>query len=150
MWVGFDYRSPDAKPGWPLVWILVVFVTLFAFSGSAASIEGPLERWYSNLPFGFVQDVPVDQFVLGLSAALFLMASVNRVVRLVLDAAVTSWEKSEGKLAGGRLLGPLERLIIGAVVLTADPAAAALVVTAKGLLRFPRFAARPAGMDPMR
>jgi hypothetical protein len=119
--------------------LVAAVLGLWIASGSADPISGPLERWYSHLGFGFVGAVPVDQFILGLSAALFATATVNRIVRLALDAAMGSWERSETALAGGRLLGPLERLIIGAIVLAADPAAAAIVIAAKGLLRFPEI-----------
>jgi hypothetical protein len=54
----------------------------------------------------------------------------------------------EGVLAGGRIIGPLERLIIAAIVLAGDPAAAAIVVTGKGLLRFPEIRNERAGPGP--
>jgi hypothetical protein len=46
-------------------------------------------------------------------------------------------------------LGPLERLIVFAILLAGDPAAAAFVITGKGLLRFPeiRTEARHPGPD---
>ena len=45
----------------------------------------------------------------------------------------------ESALRGGRLLGPMERLIVGAMVLSGDPGGAALVIAAKGLLRLPEI-----------
>ncbi len=149
VWVGLDYSPLKGDPGRSLIWLGVVLLALFACSGSADPISGPLERWYDRLGFGFVEVVPVDQFVLGLSAIVFMTASGNRIVRLVLDAAGVSWKKSESTLTGGRVLGPLERLILFAVVLAADPAAAAIVITAKGLLRFPeiRSESREPGPD---
>jgi hypothetical protein len=121
---------------------------LFACSGAVDPIAGPLEHWYADLGFGFTHDIPVDQFVLGLSAALFMTATANRIVRLVLEAAAVSWKRGEGVLTGGRVLGPLERLIISAIVLAADPAAAAIVVTAKGLLRFPELKSESSEAGP--
>lgn len=141
LWVAFDYSPFEGSPGWPLAWVGGVFALLFALSGSIGSIGGSLQRWYANLGFGFREDVPVDQFILALGVVVFLTASANRVVRYVLDAAVKKWERSEGVLAGGRILGPLERLIVAAIVLAGDPAAAAIVVTGKGLLRFPEIRA---------
>lgn len=44
---------------------------------------------------------------------------------------------NEEDLPGGRLIGPMERLIIFAVLLAGQPTAAAIIVTAKGLLRLP-------------
>lgn len=139
LWVGFDYPPLKGGPGLPLAWVGVVLATLFSLSGSVAPISGPFEHWYGQLGFGFVATVPVDQFVLGLGAAVFMTASGNKVVRLVLDAANVPWKRSESAHPGGRVLGPLERLIVFAIVLAADPAAAAIVITGKGLLRFPEI-----------
>ncbi|HEY3435394.1 MAG TPA: hypothetical protein VGK41_07050 [Solirubrobacterales bacterium] len=133
VWIGLQKGGPLRS----LVWMLLVLVLFFAASGGPNPIDGEVGEWYSGLPFGFVERVSVDQFVLGLSATLFLTASANQIVRLVLGAAAIHWEKGEEKLAGGRVLGPLERLIVAAIVLAGDPAAAAIVVAAKGLLRFP-------------
>jgi hypothetical protein len=126
-------------PGYPLAWIFVVVLGAFAVSGTTDPISGPVERWYVNLAFPFVRSVPVDQFVLGVSAALFLLATVNRVVRLVLEAAGTPAVVGETTLGGGRLLGPMERLLVGAMVLSGDLTGAAVVIAAKGLLRLPEI-----------
>lgn len=149
VWVSFDYSALKKGSVAPLGWLAAVMTVLFAASGSANSISGPLEHWYVNLGFGFVGELSVDQFVLGLSAVIFMTASGNRIVRLVLDAAGVSRKTSESALKGGRLLGPLERLIVFAIVLAGDPAAAAIVITGKGLLRFPeiRTEARQTGPD---
>lgn len=149
LWVTFDYPPLEGGAGVPLAWLTTVFVVAFACSGSVDPISGPLGRWYGNLGFEFVTAVSVDQFLLGLSALLFLAASANRIVRLVLDAAGVSLKRSESALTGGRILGPLERFIVFAIVLAGDPAAAAIVVTGKGLLRFPeiRTEARHPGPD---
>lgn len=139
LWVGFDYGPIKNKSQLQLAFLAALLCALFAFSGTVDPIGGFLRRWYEDLGFGFVGLVSVDQFVLGVSSGLFLTASANRVVRLVLDAAAIRWDKGEAVLAGGRVLGPLERLIVAAIVLAADPAAAAIVITAKGLLRFPEI-----------
>jgi len=140
VWLAFD-RPPlkDAKPEYALALIILTLVVLFAASGSAAPIGGPVASWYSNLDFPFARSVSVDRFVLGVGAALFLLATTNRIVRLVLDATETSTGTGEGALRGGRLLGPMERLIIAATVLSGDLAGAGFVIAAKGLLRFPEI-----------
>jgi hypothetical protein len=139
VWVGCDYPPSTVRlSGVQLAWVGAVLFALFAFSGSVDSISGPLESWYEQLGLGFVDSVAVNQFVLGVSAALFMTASGNRVVRLLLDQAGVSL-KNESDVPGGRVLGPLERLIVFAIVLAGDPAAAAIVITGKGLLRFPEI-----------
>ncbi len=52
----------------------------------------------------------IGQFLLGCGAALFVLATSNRTVRLVLQAAGTPAPKGETTLSGGRILGPMERL----------------------------------------
>jgi hypothetical protein len=128
------------EPGWALAWILAVLLALFAASGSGDPIGGRIADWYENLGFPLTDSVPVDQFLLAASASLFLLATTNRVVRLFLDASLPDWEAAgEEKIKGGRVLGPLERIVIGAIVLAGDPSAAAIVIAAKGLLRFPEI-----------
>jgi hypothetical protein len=140
VWLHFDRPLLGrCGPGYPLAWIASVLVVLFALSGSADPVEGPLQTWYSNLAFPFARPVGIDQFVLGVSAGLFLLSSSNRIVRLVLEAAGTPATTSETTLRGGRLLGPMERLIVAAMVLSGDPAGAAFVIAAKGLLRLPEI-----------
>jgi len=139
-----EEEEPEAQKGrwkanYPLAGIALVLVVLFGISGSAGTITGPLGTWYEQLAFPFARHVPIDQFVLGVSASLFLLSTANRIVRLVLDAAGTPALTNENTLRGGRLLGPMERLILGAVVLSGDPAGAALIIAAKGLLRLPEI-----------
>lgn len=135
------FALPDARPGLPLAWIVATVTVLFATSGAAEPVGGELDAWYAGLAFPFVDSIEVEQFVLGVAATLFLLATANRIVRLVLSAAGTPAETGETALRGGRLLGPLERIVVGAIVVSGDPAGAALVVAAKGLLRFPEIRA---------
>ncbi len=139
--------APKGRPGLALAWIAVSLAVLFAVSGSADPIEGDLQSWYSGLPFPFAREVSVEQFVLGLAGALFLLATANRIVRLVLEAAGTSPQTGESALRGGRLLGPMERLMVSAIIVAGDPAGAALVIAAKSLLRFPEIRSDPGQPD---
>jgi hypothetical protein len=134
-WIAVDYVRGSRPFG--LAWILIVLVAAFAGSPAASPISGPLDRWYSKLPFPFARSIPVEQFLLALCAALFLLATANRVVRLILDTAGTPVAEGEAVLRGGRLLGPMERLIVGALVVAGDATGAAIIITAKGLLRLP-------------
>ena len=128
--------SERSKPVFVLSLLMGVILVLVALSGSAGGIGGDVATWYSNLGFGFVHRVSVDQFVLGASAALFLLGTANRIVQLVLRAAGSSLLDGEGTLHGGRLLGPMERLIVAGAVVSGSVAAAGFVIAAKGLLRF--------------
>jgi hypothetical protein len=128
--------SERLKPELALSLLMSVIVVLVALSGSADGIGGDVATWYTKLGFGFVNQISVDQFVLGVGATLFLLGTANRIVQLVLRAAGPSLLDGEGALHGGRLLGPMERLVVAAAVLSGSVAAAGFVIAAKGLLRF--------------
>lgn len=143
VWIALDSVKSRARL-LALPWALVVLLAAFAAAGVPTSISGSLDDWYSDLPFSFTDSVPVDQFALGVGAALFLLATANRIVRLVLEAAGTPVAPNEAVLRGGRLLGPMERLVVAALVLSGDATGAAIIITAKGLLRLPDIRARGA------
>src|SRR5690606_29978105 len=66
-------------------------------------------------------------------------APANGVVRAVLTCVGTPWQRSATRLRGGRLIGALERWLIFGLAIAGEPTAAALVVSAKSLLRFPEL-----------
>jgi hypothetical protein len=80
-----------------------------------------------------------DRVVLAAGVALVLLATANAVVRLVLDAAGPDVARSQDRLRGGRLIGAAERLLVAGLAAAGQPAAAALVVTAKAVVRFPEL-----------
>lgn len=145
VWVYLDFKWGDDRPLAPLAWIGGVLVVLFAISSLGEPVEGPLRDWYEGLDFNLAARIGVDQFVLGSGAALFAVASCNRMVVLLLALTGTPSGEEESGLKGGRFLGPMERLLVGAVILAGDPAAAAIVIAAKGLLRFPEIRHEGAG-----
>lgn len=129
--------SLRVRPEYPLAFMVGTMAAAIALSGAAEPIGGDAATWYSNLDFGFVHEVPLDQFVLGVGALLFLLSTGNRIVSLTLAATSSSLAKQgEGAFRGGRLLGPMERLIVVASVVSGDLAGAGFVIAAKGLLRF--------------
>ena len=82
---------------------------------------------------------PLDQLVLIVGVAAFQLSSANIVVRLLLDAIGVPAVTNEKKLKGGRVLGPMERLFILMLGSSGQLGAAAVVVAAKGLLRYPEL-----------
>lgn len=143
-WLLVDWSSGSQRRCvWALLLPAVALVGTVAASGSAGPVEGSLQDWYENLPLSFVASglVSTDQFVLGVGAFFFLFATSNRIVVLVLAAAKDGIETDEKPepLKGGRFLGPMERLIIVASILSGNLAGAGFVVAAKGLLRFPEI-----------
>lgn len=136
-WSTYDLiESKRAKPEYALAIVIGTILALGAASGSADPVGDKLRIWYANLDFGFTGEIPVDQFVLGVGAACFLLATGNRIVRFLLLATEPRLLKSEGTLRGGRVLGPMERMIIAASVVSGGIAGAGFVIAAKGLLRF--------------
>lgn len=147
LWLWSALPPKGLKPELTLALLTSVIVALVALSGSAGGIGGDVATWYSKLGFGFVHQASVDQFVLGVGATLFLLGTANRIVQLVLGAAGPSLLDGEGTLHGGRLLGPMERLIVAAAVLSGNVAAAGFVIAAKGLLRFREIGEAESNVD---
>ena len=73
------------------------------------------------------------------------LSTANVAVRLLLDAVGVPAVTHEKKLKGGRVLGPMERIFLVGLGLAGSLGAAAVVVAAKGLLRYPEL--RPAEGD---
>ena len=81
------------------------------------------------------------------------LSTANVLVRLVLvsvgamrpvlpdDLATTDDPQPSDQLRGGRLLGPMERVLILGLGLAGQLTAAGLVIAAKGLIRFPELQA---------
>lgn len=77
------------------------------------------------------------------------LSTGNVIVRLILSGTGTvspamtrTVDPDEPMLKGGRLLGPMERLMILGLGMAGNLTAAAIVVAAKGLLRFPELSSR--------
>lgn len=158
----------------PLAVFAVLVLGLLGFSGAASTPDGPLATWlhWADLP-GHKPLAPTRVLLLT-GLALFNLATANVIVRLVLltigalrpsdvtnaNAAAAAAARSAGRpapptsrqpadrLKGGRLLGPMERLVILGLGLAGEFGAAGLVIAAKGLLRFPEIQAAARSADP--
>ena len=160
----------------PLAVFAALVVGLLVFSGAASTAGGPLTTWlhWADLPGS--GPLPVERVLLLTGLVLFNVATANVIVRLVLltigalrpsdvtnaNAAAAAAASLTGRAApptggqpadrlkGGRLLGPMERLVIFGLGVAGEFGAAGLVIAAKGLLRFPEIqaAARSASGGP--
>lgn len=152
---------------WPVAVLLVLCGGFIAALGERAS-AGVLTVVRLRTPFG---DVGVDRIVLTVGAVLFLIESANVIVRAVLDAsnvpsagrvpgggahpATAEGEPSDTAITvpltfapamkGGRVIGPVERLLVFALTLTAAYPLLAAVLAAKGIVRFPEISRDSAG-----
>lgn len=130
-----------------------VAFALVALSGWASSAGGLLASWlaWADLP---LLDAASDPGAVLLVTGLLLanLATANVVVRLVLvsvgalrpvqQAELPSGPQASDQLRGGRLLGPMERVLIIGLGLAGQLTAAGLVIAAKGLIRFPELQAK--------
>lgn len=138
-WTRRDNWSPkQAATG------LAVFGALLALwiglSGRWPQVDGGvLGRWLRDLSLDRLSELPVDQAVVLAGSFLALVATANALVRLLLASVGTNPLEGEQRLRGGRIIGPMERALILGFVVAGAPTAAALVVSAKSLLRFPEI-----------
>lgn len=135
VWV--DAASHDSTAGVALLG--VVTVALVLASGWLDLDDAPVQGWYDDLPVPRLEAVPLDRAALGLGVVLFLTTAANVVVRRSLNAMGPRVLDQENQLRGGRVLGPLERWFVFACAVSGNLAAIAVVVAAKGILRFPEI-----------
>ena len=114
-----------------------------ACSPLAGGAHGWLGDWIHDGPWGTVS---TDRLLLVLGGSLVQCSTGNVVVRLVLaathtvnPAATDPAHRERVVLKGGRLLGPMERLVIVGFGLTGNLTAASLVIAAKSLIRWPEI-----------
>lgn len=129
----------------PLAVLGGAVAVLLLLSPAAGPADGVLGRWLERGPL-LVAGLDPDRALLLLGVVLLQLSTGNVVVRLVLAATGTLNPADHGepddpelRLKGGRLLGPMERLFILGLGLAGQLTAAAIVIAAKGLLRFPEL-----------
>jgi len=125
-----------------LLYLVAVFVVVSIVGTepiSSFETAGAGARALSRLPFPRIAHTPIEQVVLVAGVVVALFATSNAIVRLVLTAADTEFSSAEQRLRGGRIIGPIERVLIFGLGLAGEPTAAALVIGAKGLLRYPEL-----------
>ena len=116
----------------------------------ASSLAGPVSgffaAWVEGLPLAFLSDLGPERALLLLGIVLVQLSTGNVVVRLVLTVTRTVNPARHGgasdpeiQLKGGRLLGPMERVVIVGLGVAGQLTAASIVIAAKGLLRFPEL-----------
>ena len=102
------------------------------------AVESPL-TWPGFLDHTIASRWPASDLVVAIGVVVAQLVTANIVVRLLLDAVGVPATTNEKQLKGGRVLGPMERLFIVGLGALGELTAAAIVVAAKGLLRFPEL-----------
>ena len=121
--------------------LIVPLGVAIGVTGSFAEIhiQSLVHEVAERLPDGAIGGRAADQVALILALFTVMVSTGNAIVRLALAGIGTPVASSETRLRGGRLIGPLERALILGLALAGQPTAAALVISAKGLLRFPEL-----------
>ena len=113
-------------------------------SGWGSDVHGLIARW----PAWVGIDVDPNRLLVVVAVVLLQLVTGNQLVRLVLGSIGAVKPVGEpqpsDKLKGGRLLGPMERLLILGLGLAGQLAAATAVVAAKSIIRFPEINAQKA------
>lgn len=144
-----DPDISERRASMALLYFLVAFVgvagtaSLWSYGG-----ESLAARALARSPFPHLATVPLEEAALVGGVLVFLFATCNGLVRMVLTAVGTKFSPAERRLRGGRIIGPIERILIFGSGLAGQPTAAALVISAKGLLRYPELTGMRADPAP--
>lgn len=126
----------------PLVVFGTAIAVLILLSGWASDVGGLVERWTSWVGL----DASPDRVLMVLGVLLVQLATANQVVRLVLGSVgavkPAGQPQASDQLKGGRLLGPMERLLIVGLGLAGQLTMASAVVAAKSIIRFPEISSK--------
>ncbi|MCT9821452.1 hypothetical protein N3K63_14295 [Microbacterium sp. W1N] len=134
--VAMPHRRGGRAGLWPVVLVAAVCAGAVAVGGVRAD-QGPLgQLWPVATPLGAVS---LDVAVLVVGAMVFLLESGNVIVRAALQSGDVADDEQRPMLKGGRLIGPLERLLVFALSLTGAFTLLAAVLAAKGIVRFPEI-----------
>jgi hypothetical protein len=128
----------------PLVLFGVAAGVLIVLSGWSSDVRGVVARWPSWVGLA----VDADRLLMIVGVVLLQLVTGNQLVRLVLGSVgavkPAGEPQASDRLKGGRLLGPMERLLIVGLGLAGQLAAATAVVAAKSIIRFPEINAQKA------
>lgn len=142
--VTYGFRHGGSVAAAPLAYAAVAVLLALVFSPLAGDADGLLTCWLAALPYEPLTGLDPDWVLLLLGVVLVQLSTGNVVVRLVLSVTDTINPTKDGSLPatalkGGRLLGPMERVLIVGLGLAGQFTAASIVIAAKGLLRFPEL-----------
>jgi len=144
-WLCLRSERSGRRQAAPLAVLAAALALLTVLSGWSSAVHGVAARWscWAHLPLNHVTPTRL-LMVVGVVLAQF--ATGNQLVRLVLGSVGAIRPAGEpqpsDRLKGGRLLGPMERLLILSLGVGGQVAAASAVVAAKGIIRFPELSAQ--------
>ncbi|MBB3749398.1 hypothetical protein FHT44_001859 [Mycolicibacterium sp. BK634] len=141
-------RVGGRRQAMPLVLFAVVLAALIALSGFGSPVAGPVKAWAGWASVTGLESADPTRIMLVAGVILLQLMTGNQLVRLLLGSVGSIRPADEpqpsDRLKGGRLLGPMERLLILGLALAGQLAAATAVVAAKSIIRFPEINAQRA------
>jgi pimeloyl-ACP methyl ester carboxylesterase len=141
-------RTGGRRQAVPLALFSAVLAALVLLSGFGSPVAGAVRAWVNWAPMPGLATVDPTRIVLVVGVVLLQLVTGNQLVRLLLGAVGSVKPAGEpqpsDRLKGGRLLGPMERLLIFGLSLAGQLAAATAVVAAKSIIRFPEINAQKA------
>jgi len=144
-WLCMRSERSGRRQAAPLAVFAGTLTFLTVASGWSSPVGGVFARWsaWVHLPLAHVTPTRLLMIV---GVVVLQFAAANQLVRLVLGSVGAVRPAGEpqpsDRLKGGRLLGPLERLLILSLGVGGQVAAAGAVVAAKGIIRFPELSAQ--------
>ncbi|AAS02828.1 hypothetical protein PICSAR240_01763 [Mycobacterium avium subsp. paratuberculosis] len=144
-WLCARSELSGAQQAAPVAVLAAALVSLTVLSGWSSPVAGAISRWsaWAHLP---LSHVPPTRALMVVGVVLVQFATANQLVRLVLGSVgavrPAGQPQPSDRLKGGRLLGPMERLLILSLGVGGQLAAASAVVAAKGIIRFPELNAQ--------
>lgn len=146
--LGVRAERTGHRPWAPLLALGASAAALILLSGWASGVAGLVGRWAEWTQLPAVGALTPDRLLMVVAVLLLQLVTGNQLVRLVLASigAVkpAGQPQPSDRLKGGRLLGPMERLLILGLGLAGQLAAATAVVAAKSIIRFPEINAQKA------
>ncbi|MCK0176823.1 hypothetical protein [Mycolicibacterium sp. F2034L] len=146
--LGAHAERTGRRPWAPLIALGASAAALIVLSGWASEVTGLIGRWSEWTQLPAVGAVSADRLLMVVAVVLLQLVTGNQLVRLVLASVgavkPAGQPQASDRLKGGRLLGPMERLLILGLGLAGQLAAATAVVAAKSIIRFPEINAQKA------
>ena len=158
----------------PAIGLLLALTGFLIWDSTAPGASGYIVQWHTSAPSPVLRQLPLAALMLGVGLLLFLVESANIIVRSALrpTAPTPVQARATGQVAvvpapprtrrwwggrapepvpqvadlrGGRLIGPLERVLIVALTLAGFFPIVAGLLAAKGIVRFPEISKDSAG-----
>jgi hypothetical protein len=126
----------------PLTVFGVAVAALILLSGLGSDVDGLIAHWLAWTGYA----VSPNRTLMVVGVVLTQLGTANELVRLVLGSVgavrPAGQPQASDQLKGGRLLGPMERLLIVGLGLAGQLTLATAVVAAKSIIRFPEISAK--------